>query len=155
MNDVGPFIPAPALERIAAYVGLDPKFESIEELDAFLRDVYAPFGPFTDTQWQGLVRSSARELEDGRIALAYDPGIAEPIRAMPREDVDLWPLWSSVRCPVLVIRGERSDVLTAEVADRMAASGAHVRLEVLAGIGHAPSLMSADQIALVSDWLSG
>ena len=49
MNDVGPFIPAPALERIAAYVGLNPKFASVEELDAYLRDVYAPFGPFTVT----------------------------------------------------------------------------------------------------------
>ena len=153
MNDVGPLIPAPALERIAAYVGLDPKFANLEELDAYLRDIYAPFGPFTDAQWQGLVRSSVRELDDGRVALAYDPGIAEPIRTMPMEDVDLWPVWSGVECPVLVIRGERSDVLTAEVADQMAASGQHVRLEILAGIGHAPSLMSEDQIALVSDWL--
>lgn len=154
MNDVGPFIPAPALERIAAYVGLDPKFASLEELDGYLREVYAPFGPFTDTQWQGLVRSSVRKLDDGRVALAYDPGIAQPIRAMPREDVDLWSVWSGVQCPVLVIRGERSDVLTAEVAERMAASGPRVRLEVRPGIGHAPSLMSEDQIALISDWLS-
>ncbi len=154
MNDVGPFIPAPALERIAAYVGLDPKFAGIEELDAYLRDIYAPFGPFSDVHWQGLVRSSVRELDDGRVGLAYDPGIAEPIRAMPRADVDLWPIWSGVQCPVLVIRGERSDVLTAEVAEQMAASRARVRLEVLPGIGHAPTLMSEEQIALVAEWLS-
>jgi pimeloyl-ACP methyl ester carboxylesterase len=154
MNDVGPFIPAPALERIAAYVGLDPKFASIEELDAYLRDIYAPFGPFSDAHWQGLVRSSTRRLADGRIGLAYDPGIAEPIRAMPKEDVDLWPLWSGVQCPVLVIRGEQSDVLTAEVAEQMAASRQQVRLDVLPGVGHAPTLMSDDQIAMVADWLS-
>ena len=73
---------------------------------------------------------------------------------MPVEDVDLWPVWSGIRCPVLVIRGEQSDVLTADVAERMAGSDPRVRLQVLAGIGHAPSLMSDDQIALISDWLS-
>lgn len=155
MNDVGPFIPAAALERIAAYVGLDPRFASLEELDEYLRSIYAPFGPFTDEQWQGLVRSSVKELDDGRIALAYDPGIAEPLRAMPKQDVDMWPIWHNVECPVLVIRGERSDVLTAEAAAQMAAAGPRVELVELAGIGHAPTLMSADQIALVCDWLSG
>jgi pimeloyl-ACP methyl ester carboxylesterase len=133
MNDVGPFIPAPALE---------------------LRSISAPFGPFTAEQWQGLVRSTVRELGDGSIGLAYDPGIAEPLRAMPKKDVDMWPIWSNVRCPVLVMRGERSDVLTAEVAAQMAATDARVELVELAGIGHAPTLMCDDQIALVCDWLS-
>jgi pimeloyl-ACP methyl ester carboxylesterase len=154
MNDVGPFIPAPALERIAAYVGLNPRFSGLEELDQYLRSIYAPFGPFTDEQWQGLVRSTVRELGDGSIGLAYDPGIAEPLRAMPKKDVDMWPIWSNVRCPVLVMRGERSDVLTAEVAAQMAATDARVELVELAGIGHAPTLMCDDQIALVCDWLS-
>jgi pimeloyl-ACP methyl ester carboxylesterase len=155
MNDVGPMIPAAALERIAAYVGLEPRFSSLAELDAYLSDIYAPFGPFTDEQWQGLVRSSARELGDGRIALAYDPGIAESLKTMPRQDLDLWPVWNSVQCPVLVIRGQSSDVLPADVAERMTASGPRAELAEISGIGHAPSLMSEDQVALVSDWLSG
>jgi pimeloyl-ACP methyl ester carboxylesterase len=62
MNDVGPLIPRAALERIVAYVGDDRHFSSMEGLDDYLREIYAPFGPLTDAQWQGLVRSSAREL---------------------------------------------------------------------------------------------
>lgn len=155
MNDVGPFLPAAALERIAAYVGGDPRFSSRAELDAYLREIYAPFGPFTDEQWQGLVRSSERRLDDGRIGLSYDPGIAVPIKALPRQDIDMWPIWNDVECPVLVIRGERSDVLPAEVADRMTTSGPRATLTVLPGIGHAPTLMSDDQVALISEWLSG
>jgi pimeloyl-ACP methyl ester carboxylesterase len=155
MNDVGPLIPAAALERIASYVGDDRRFASLQELDDYLGEIYAPFGPFTDEQWRGLVRSSARDLGSGRIALAYDPGIAEPMRAMPNEDVDLWAIWSNVQCPVLVIRGEHSDVLPADVAEQMTASGPRAQLEELAGIGHAPTLMSEDQIVLVSEWLSG
>jgi pimeloyl-ACP methyl ester carboxylesterase len=154
MNDVGPLIPKAALERIASYVGADPKFDDMQALDAYLREIYAPFGPFTDAQWRGLVQSSARDLGNGRIGLAYDPGIAEPLKAMPAEDVDLWTTWESVRCQVLVIRGEQSDLLLADTAERMARSGPGARLAVLPGIGHAPTLMSEDQIALISDWLS-
>jgi pimeloyl-ACP methyl ester carboxylesterase len=154
MNDVGPFIPKAALERIASYVGNDPRFSSIAELDAYLREIYAPFGTFSDAQWQGLVRSSARALDNASFGLAYDPGIAVPLRAMPAEDVDLWSTWSNVQCPVLVIRGEQSDLLLADVAQQMTTSGPRAELAVLAGMGHAPMLMSADQIALVRDWLS-
>jgi len=154
MNDVGPVIPRAALERIVAYVGDYPHFSSIEELDGYLREIYAPFGPFTDTQWRGLVRSSVRELGNGDIGLAYDPGIVVALKAMPLEDVDMWPIWSAVPCPVLVIRGDRSDVLLAETAQTMTTTGPRAKLQVLAGIGHAPTLMSDDQIALVSDWLS-
>jgi len=154
MNDVGPFIPKAALERIASYVGNDPRFSSIAELDAYLREIYAPFGTFSDAQWQGLVRSSARALDNDSFGLAYDQGIAVPLRAMPAEDVDLWSTWSNVQCPVLVIRGEQSDLLLADVARQMTTSGPRAELAVLAGMGHAPMLMSADQIALVRDWLS-
>ncbi|NCF27094.1 MAG: alpha/beta fold hydrolase [Gammaproteobacteria bacterium] len=154
MNDVGPLIPKAALERIAGYVGDDPHFSDLQELDEYLREIYAPFGPFTDEQWQGLVRSSARALDNAKIGLAYDPGIAEPLKAMPKEDVDLWSTWSKVPCPVLVIRGEQSDLLLADTAEQMTTSGPGAELAVLAGMGHAPTLMSEDQIALVSDWLS-
>ena len=154
MNDVGPRLPLAALERIGAYVGLDPKFDDVEALDRYLREVYAPFGPFTDAQWQSLVRSSVRRLDDGRIALAYDPGIAVPFAALPRQDVDMWSIWETVASPVLVIRGEHSDLLLEETAERMTASGPRARLETIAGVGHAPTLMSDDQIALVRDWLS-
>jgi pimeloyl-ACP methyl ester carboxylesterase len=154
MNDVGPLIPVAALERIASYVGGDPRFSSMDELDAYLREIYAPFGVFTDGQWQGFVRSSARTFDDGTIGLAYDPGIAEPLRAMPKENVDLWATWNEVRCPVLVIRGEQSDLLLADTAEQMTASGPRARLAVLAGMGHAPNLMAGDQIALLRDWLA-
>ncbi len=153
MNDVGPLIPKAALARIVAYVGADPHFSSLQQLDVYLRDIYAPFGPFTHAQWQALVRSSARELSNGDIGLAYDPDIVVPLKAMPLEDVDMWRVWSAVQCPVLVIRGDRSDVLLAETARAMTTTGPRARLEVLAGIGHAPTLMSDDEIALVGDWL--
>src|SRR3546814_7378731 len=48
LNDVGPFIPRAALERIALYIGLNPTFDSVGELETHLRKVHEPFGPLTD-----------------------------------------------------------------------------------------------------------
>jgi pimeloyl-ACP methyl ester carboxylesterase len=65
----------------------------------------------------------------------------------------MWSVWNGVTCPVLVIRGDRSDVLLAETAQTMTTTGPRARLDVLAGVGHAPTLMSDDEVALVGDWL--
>ena len=153
INDIGPLIPKAALERIASYVGTDPRFDNMSALDAYIREIYAPFGPLTDAQWRGLVESSARTRADGDIGLSYDPGIAEPLRAAPLEDIDLWPVWDAVQCPVLLLRGEKSDVLLAETAEEMQRRGPATNFVELANTGHAPTLMADDQIGAIRDWL--
>jgi len=153
LNDVGALVPADALARITAYVGNDPRFPDRDALDAYLRGIYAPFGPFTDEQWRALVDSTARETADGDLALAYDPDIAVPLRAAAPKDVELWAVWDAVRCPVLLLRGAESDVLRRETAEEMTRRGPRARLVELPGIGHAPTLMSDEQIALVRGFL--
>jgi pimeloyl-ACP methyl ester carboxylesterase len=152
INDIGALVPKAALERIVSYVGNDPRFPSMDGLDAYIREIYAPFGPLTDAQWESLVASSARETEEGDIALSYDPGIAQPLRAMPVEDIDLWAVWDAVRCPVLLLRGSESDVLLAETAAGMRSRGPKVDFMEIEGIGHAPTLMSEKQVADVRGW---
>ena len=153
INDVGPYIPKAALKRIAAYVGKTPVFDTFEEMEAHVRTISAPFGPLTDPQWKHLTIHNTRRLDDGSYTSAYDPGIAESFKGQ-LEDVDLWSVWEAVSCPVLILRGAHSDVLSAEDAARMAArySGG-VEVIEFPGIGHAPALMDADQIAVVRDWL--
>jgi len=153
MNDVGPLIPKAALERIASYVGEAPRFASMQALEAYIREIYSPFGPLSDAQWQSLVESSARSTGDGNYGLNYDPAISTPLKTMPLEDLDLWPMWDQVSCPVLLIRGETSDVLLGETAEEMQRRGPKAELIELKGIGHAPTLMSESQIATVRDWL--
>lgn len=154
LNDVGPFIPATALRRIGDYVGRDPAFPDMAALEAHLREVHAPFGALTDRQWRRLAESSAASDPDGTLRLAYDPAIGQAFQG-PLADVDLWPVWDAIRCPVLVLRGESSDLLSAETAAEMARRGGdRVRVETIAGCGHAPALLDAAQIALVSDWLA-
>jgi len=153
LNDVGPFIPAAALERIASYLGADPTFLAEDALEIYLRHIHAPFGPLTDAQWHHLAQHSARRRDDGMVGLAYDPGIAAVFTIGEIGDVDLWSLWDSVTCPVLVIRGESSDLLTPEVAGQMVERGHDVRLVEIADCGHAPALMDDGQIEIVRDWL--
>ena len=153
MNDVGPFVTKAALERIAGYVGKDPSFADLAAVEAYLREVYAPFGTLPDAQWRNLARFSSRTKPDGSLGLAYDPAIGEVFETQEIADVDLWAIWDRIACPVLVIRGETSDVLLRETAEEMTRRGPKAELAEIAGVGHAPPLMDEGQIALVRDWL--
>jgi len=153
MNDVGPFIPKAALERLAAYVGQDPRFDTLEAVERYLREIFAPFGPLTDEQWEHLAQHSARRLDNGRFALAYDPAIGNAFKG-PLQDVNLWPVWRAIGVPVLVLRGAESDLLLAETAREMMESApAGSKLLEFGGIGHAPALMANDQIEAVEAFL--
>ena len=155
LNDVGPLIAAEGLARIGAYVGRDPSFADLAALEAVLRRIAASFGPLSDEEWRHLATHSARRRPDGTLGLAYDPHIGDAFRASPLSDIDLWPQWEAIRAPTLVLRGESSDILRRADAEAMTRRGPRARLVELAGIGHAPALMADDQIALISDFLSG
>ena len=154
INDVGPFLPKSALERIAGYTGTAPDFDDIAALEAYLREVHAPFGDLTDQQWRHMAETSSREVDGGKVALAYDPTIGDNFRAGPLDDVDMWGFWDAIRCPTLVVRGESSDLLLSEHAEEMTRRGPKVELVEIAGCGHAPALMDPEQIALIRDWLA-
>jgi len=154
MNDVGPFIPKAALGRIRDYVGHEFHFDDIAGLEAHMRRAYAPFGPLSDAQWRKLAEEAARANPDGSISQNYDPAIAVPIKAAPLTDVDLWAFWDLVSCPVLLLRGAESDLLSAETAAEMQTRGPQTILVEFAGVGHAPALLDADQIEAVTGFLA-
>jgi pimeloyl-ACP methyl ester carboxylesterase len=153
LNDIGPFLPKIALQRINSYLGLDLRFASLEALEAHLREIHAGFGPLTDAEWRHLAEHSAARREDGRFGLNYDQRLGQPMKTGPIEDVDLWPVWDQIRCPVLVLRGISSDLLLAETAAEMTRRGPRAEVVEVDGTGHAPALMATDQIAIVRSWL--
>ena len=152
VNDVGPTLESAALKRIGTYVGLDPRFATFAELEAYIRRVSAPFGPLTDPQWLHLSSTNARQFSDGQWGLIYDPGIAVPFRTEAAPP-DLWPLWDLIRCPTLVTRGAESDLLSAATAQAMTERGPKARLATFAAVGHAPTFLPDDQVAAVLGWL--
>jgi pimeloyl-ACP methyl ester carboxylesterase len=153
LNDVGPELTAESLARIGQYVGIDPLFPDFASAEQFVRAVSAPFGPLSDAQWRHLTEHSVRSV-DGGLRFRYDPGIAEPFRAMPQgEPMTLWPVYDAIRCPTLVLRGEHSDLLTRQALAGMASRGPAAHTVEIPGVGHAPMLMDAAQVAPVRDFL--
>ncbi|HRP25800.1 MAG TPA: alpha/beta hydrolase [Thauera sp.] len=158
LNDVGPVITTTALQRIAQYVGMAPRFPSMEAAEAYIREVSASFGPLTDSQWRHLTQYSVRPVggADGGFAMVYDPGLGDAFRASPiLEDIDLWGVYDNVRCPTLALRGAESDLLTPDTFTAMAGRGPQAQLVEFAGVGHAPMLMDETQITVVRDFLLG
>jgi pimeloyl-ACP methyl ester carboxylesterase len=154
LNDAGPVISRAALERIGSYVGKAPVFASVEQAEQYIRAISAPFGTHSDAQWRFLTETWLRKNEDGTWRAHYDPRIAEPFRAaLPDKELEVWALYEAVRCPTLVVRGSDSDLLGRETAQQMTRRGPRAKLVEIPGVGHAPTLMHAGQIALVRDFL--
>jgi pimeloyl-ACP methyl ester carboxylesterase len=157
LNDVGPVITGASLERIGTYLGAAPRFDGIEQAEAFVRFVSASFGNFDDVQWRHLTVHVTRVAADGKVEFAYDPGIAQAFREMQAatggKDVELWPLYDGIACPTLLLRGVASDLLTHEAALEMGRRGPRARLVEVPGVGHAPMLMDAGQVAPVREFL--
>jgi pimeloyl-ACP methyl ester carboxylesterase len=155
LNDAGAFVAKEGLNRIGAYLGNDPTFDSLEALEAAMRKNNAPFGDLTDDQWRKMALDSARRKPEGGYGFAYDPRIGDPFKEGPAGDVDLWPVWDAVQSPTLLLRGETSDMLQRDVAEAMMKRGPKAKLVEFRGVGHAPPLLSDDQIGAVRDFLLG
>ncbi|RBP09183.1 pimeloyl-ACP methyl ester carboxylesterase [Roseiarcus fermentans] len=155
LNDAGAVVMKEGLNRIGLYLGSGATFDSIGDMEAAVRRNNAPYGPLSDAEWRKLTVDSARERPDGRWGFNYDPHLGDLYKAGPVGDVDLWAVYDAVRCPTLLLRGEHSDVLSHEVAAAMTGRGPQAKLVEFAGIGHAPQLLSADQIGVVRDFLAG
>ena len=77
LNDFGARVSAAALRRIGAYLTRSWHFASIDELEAHLRVIHAPFGPLNDAQWRHIARHSAAPDTCGGVRFHFDPAIGE------------------------------------------------------------------------------
>ena len=109
----------------------------------------------------GLIRSEPGQRvvgsHVGRSA-SNDPGIAAAFKAVTPElaaagEAMLWQAYDAIRCPTLVLRGAESDILVPATAAAMAARGPKARVHEFAGIGHAPTIVATDQVAVVREFL--
>lgn len=158
LNDVGPAIEPSAIARIAGYLGQPVTWPTVEDAAEALRKISVGFGPHTTEQWLELTRPQLVPAPGGGFMSHYDPAIAVPVRAMTPEmakagEAMLWQGYDRVRCPTLLIRGADSDLLSAATAKAMSERGPKARLVEFAGVGHAPTLVAADQRAAVRSFL--
>ena len=158
LNDVGPTLPFEALQRIGSYLGLPQHFETLEQGAAYLWSISQSFGPHTTEQWLALSRPMFKP-DGAGLKLHYDPQIATPFRSVTPEqaaagEAALWQAYDALRQPTLLLRGADSDLLSLATATAMTQRGPKARLHEFAGVGHAPTLVSDDQIRVVQDFLN-
>jgi pimeloyl-ACP methyl ester carboxylesterase len=154
VNDNGPQLAAPALDRIRAYAGSPEAFATVSELEQYFRTIYKGYGWLSDAQWRRLTETSTRRLPDGRVTPHYDPAMVMQFTHHD-DDYRRWEEWDGLDLPVLCLRGESSDLLLPETAEAMRRRGPRAVVVDIPDCGHAPALNTPDQIALVERFFRG
>lgn len=156
LNDNAPQLAQAAIDRIKAYAGNPPSFATVTELEAFLRQVYQPFGWLSDAQWRRMTETSVRRLPDGRITPHYDPAMAMQLTAHAN-DYLIWAHYDALKLPVLLLRGEKSDLVLPETVAEMRRRGPGARGQLktieVPGCGHAPALNVLQQLEWVTEFI--
>ena len=153
LNDVGCVITAASLARIGEYVGKSPSFATFAEAEQLLRERTSGFA-ILESDWKRFAETSIVQ-EAGSFRLAYDPAVAKGFALpTPAADIQLWPLWKAMKIiPTLLIRGEKSDLLTEETARQMQATHPKLTRYNVPNAGHAPALLTEEEIATVLGFL--
>jgi pimeloyl-ACP methyl ester carboxylesterase len=161
LNDVGPVIEPAALQRIGSYVGRSSFWATLDEAADASWALSQGFGPHSREQWLALTAPQLKPAtQDGRSGFTArcDPAIAVPFRAVTPQlaqagEALLWQSWDRLQCPTLLLRGAQSDLLSPATAQAMTQRGPRARLHQFAGVGHAPTLVHADQIEVLRRFL--
>jgi len=156
LNDNAPQLAQAAIDRIRAYAGSPPAFQTVLELEAFFRQVYQPYGWLSDAQWRRLTETSTRRLSDGRVTPHYDPAMVQQFISHP-DDYSIWHHYDQIAVPVLCLRGAESDLVLPETIDLMRHRGPGdkglLQVTEIAGCGHAPALNVPGQLDLVANFI--
>ncbi len=161
LNDIGPTLNVAALIRIGEYVGQPMRFATLDEGIHFIRAISNSFGPHSDEEWHKLGRDVLRQDVDGSWIRHYDLGLAVPFQQASRElesikkqEAILWAAYDAIQCPTLLVRGAESDLLTPDTAQVMTQRGPKATLVEIPGVGHAPTFIHSEQVAIVQNFLN-
>jgi len=160
LNDVGPQVSSEGLARIAAYTGQPVEVHDWTDAAAYARRINdVAFPLYGDDDWAAFARRIFREGPDGTPVLDYDPGISAPIRAAGAKALvpNLWPYFRRLarKRPTLLVRGGTSDLLGADIADRMRKAAPEMAYVEAPGIGHAPMLDEPEARGAIFEFLAG
>jgi pimeloyl-ACP methyl ester carboxylesterase len=156
LNDVGPELSEAGLDRIRSYVGKVMMFRSWDNaakaLAAYNRQIPAAY---THDDWVTAARRLCRE-EPGKVIFDYDPAIRLAFdKASSAPQVNLWPLYRVLgEKPLLVVRGEVSDLVSASAAEKMQRATPDAKIAVVPGVGHPPELNEPEAAAAIDAFLA-
>tara|TARA_B100001123_G_scaffold396807_1_gene479507 strand:- start:4862 stop:5758 length:897 start_codon:yes stop_codon:yes gene_type:complete len=159
LNDIGTYIPASALQFIVHYVEESlHAYPSRDAAEAQLRSNLQGFHITQSAHWEHVLAHGLYE-KDGQWYFACDAHILDAMRdesgnIPPVEAIDLAPLWEHIAIPVLVIRGEHSELLERETVSAMRASNPRCQAVEIPDAGHAPALFEPKDYQHVVRWLT-
>ncbi len=155
LNDVGPEIDPAGLQRILSYVGNAPEmFADMKAVVKYYREHYAPMVEhLADDQLVEFARYNVRRSDSGVYVWKMDPAIRTTPAAPPA--VQPWDAFKAMPCPVLILRGAKSDVLSAEIARKMVEALPGSKLVEVPGVGHAPVLTEPVAVKALEEFLAG
>lgn len=154
LNDVGPELDPAGIARIAGYAGKAAAIGNWDEAaDYAERTNGAAFPNRSREFWDAFARRLLRDV-DGKPALDYDPAIASAVA--PGAIPDMWPLFAAFSAgrPISLVRGEISDLITADIAARMQAAAPHLDVAAVPDVGHAPMLDEPEAKAAIERFLA-
>ncbi len=154
LNDVGPEIHRPGLERIMDYVGRNPAARTHAEMAAKLPRALPGFANVPDSRWLDEVRHHYDETPEG-LRINYDPALRDSfLAAFAGPPVDLWPLFDMLAgLPLALIRGGNSDLLSAETAAEMQRRRPDMLFADVPDRAHVPFLDEAESLSVIRNWL--
>ncbi|MFN4154708.1 MAG: alpha/beta fold hydrolase [Paracoccaceae bacterium] len=159
LNDVGPEIHRPGLERIFDYVGRNPAARTHTALAAALPGVMPGFANVPDSRWLEEARLHYREVPEG-LRITYDPSLREAFLAAFEGPagggpaVDLWPLFDACAgLPLALLRGANSDLLSAETAAEMRRRRPDMLFAQVPDRTHIPFLDEPEAVTVIRDFL--
>jgi pimeloyl-ACP methyl ester carboxylesterase len=157
LNDVGPEVGKAGIERILSYAGKSTDIANWEEAAHYVRRINrVAFPDHSDADWAAFARRTFRD-DNGRPVLDYDSAISAPVANGPPRTPTLVANLLFRRLarkrPTLLVRGERSDLMTDEIAVRMKRAVPSLREAIVPGIGHAPMLTEPEAVAAIDEFL--
>jgi pimeloyl-ACP methyl ester carboxylesterase len=154
LNDVGALVPASEIARLKTYVGVDTGAPDYEALAVRVARNLEQFGIQDASVREHFIRNSIEPDGAGGVRMRYDPAIRHALLELGDKDVSLNLLWKAIKCPTLVIRGDKSELLPEKVALHMLQVNKKSALFTVEGAGHAPSLTTPNEIECIDCWLS-
>ena len=157
LNDVGPAVAPEGIERILRYAGISVEIGNWDDAAAYVRRTNAvAFPEFGDEDWRRFAARTFREAASGP-ELDYDPAIKGMI-SKPPSRLARWLIGHLFRKlgrkrPVLMIRGQLSDVISTEIADRMQAMAPTMKRVEVPNVGHAPMLTEPEAVDAIEQFL--
>jgi pimeloyl-ACP methyl ester carboxylesterase len=158
LNDIGPVLETRGLQRIASYVGKGSMPKTMDEALARIKEINTDFTDLDEDEWHHLTRMSFRETATGAVALTYDVALSRGFLALDfsKPQPTLWPLFDALKpVPVLVIRGENSDLLSEATVKEMVTRHPQCSSFISSNEAHAPLVGRIKTVEVVFRFIEG